>query len=68
MAEVPGEAAMLIETQNPAEIADAIATLIENPQLRISLWNSQLNERSNLIPKRMAELTYASYQRALNAA
>jgi glycosyltransferase involved in cell wall biosynthesis len=67
MAEIVGNAGILVETRNPPEIAEAISRLIDNPPLRKNLGRLASARAKEFTVERMAELTYASYRRALIA-
>ena len=66
MAEVVGDAGMLVETRDPQALASAVARLLENVSLRRALGQQARNRASLFNVERMADLTCRSYLAALN--
>jgi glycosyltransferase involved in cell wall biosynthesis len=65
MAEIIGNAGILIETQNTEELAGAIARLLADRDLRQSLTAAARNRASEFTVQRMARQTYDSYLTAV---
>ena len=66
MAEVVGEAGVLVETAVPEALAAAIAKLLENESRRRELGSCARERAREFSLERMATLTYDSYLAALN--
>jgi glycosyltransferase involved in cell wall biosynthesis len=65
MAEVVGEAGVLVETKNATALAAAIASLLDDPIRRKELGEAALRRATSFSVERMARLTYRSYRAAL---
>jgi glycosyltransferase involved in cell wall biosynthesis len=65
MAEVVGEAGVLVETKNADVLAAAIAALLEDPRRRRQLGEAAQRRAQAFTVQRMAKLTYESYRTAL---
>jgi len=65
MAEIVGEAGVLVETKNADLLAAAIASLLEDPRRRRQLGEAARQRARGFSTRRMASLTYASYRAAL---
>jgi len=65
MAEVVGDAGMLVETRDPDLLADAIALLLDDSCARQQLRAAASGRASSFTIERMARLTYRSYCAAL---
>jgi alpha-1,3-rhamnosyl/mannosyltransferase len=60
--EVAGDAALLVDPQNPGDIAGAIARMLTEPQLAASLREKGLARAAQFSWKRTAELTLKAYE------
>jgi len=67
MAEVVGDAGVLVETKNATALAAAIASLLDNPVRRKQLGEAALRRATLFSVERMAGLTYRSYRAALGS-
>jgi glycosyltransferase involved in cell wall biosynthesis len=65
MAEILGDAGLLVETRDVGVLAQAIADLLEDPARRRSLSDRAVRRAATFTVERMARLTYRCYQRAL---
>ena len=65
MAEVVGDAGVLVETKDATALAAAIASLLDDPVRRKKLGEAALRRASLFSIERMARLTYRSYRTAL---
>jgi glycosyltransferase involved in cell wall biosynthesis len=65
MAEVVGDAGVLVETKNATALAAAIASLLDDPVRRKELGEAALRRATLFSVERMARLTYRSYRAAL---
>jgi len=65
MAEIVGEAGVLVETKNADVLAAAIASLLEDPRRRRQLGEAARRRAQAFTVQRMAKLTYESYRTAL---
>jgi glycosyltransferase involved in cell wall biosynthesis len=65
MAEVVGDAGVLVETKNATALAAAIASLLDDPVRRQELGEAALRRAALFSVERMAGLTYRSYREAL---
>ena len=65
MAEVVGDAGVLVETRDPDLLAKAIALLLDNPRAREQFRLAASQRAASFTIERMARLTYRSYCAAL---
>jgi glycosyltransferase involved in cell wall biosynthesis len=65
IAEIVGEAGILVETKNADALAAAIASLLEDPRRRKHLGEAARRRAQAFTVERMAKLTYESYRTAL---
>jgi glycosyltransferase involved in cell wall biosynthesis len=65
MAEVVGEAGVLVETQNPIDLANAIAMLLRDEDRRTRLAAAAKKRAALFTLQRMARQTYECYRKAL---
>lgn len=65
MAEVVGDAGMLVDTRDADRLADAITLLLDNPCAREQFRLAASRRAASFTVERMARLTYRSYCKAL---
>ena len=63
--EVAGDAAVLVDPSNVAELAEAIAAVVESEQLQQQLRQKGLQQAAKFSWEKTAQLTAESYQRVL---
>jgi glycosyltransferase involved in cell wall biosynthesis len=68
MAEVVGDAGVLVETREAGALAQGITELLDDPARRSDLGERARQRAATFTVERMAELTYRTYQRTLGAA
>lgn len=67
MAEVAGQAALLVETQDSAMLADGISTLLDDPDLQDRLRRAGMERSAMFTVEKMAKLTYQTYLKAIRS-
>jgi glycosyltransferase involved in cell wall biosynthesis len=65
--EVAGDAALVVDPESPRAIRSAVQSLLGDPELRARLVRAGTEQAATFSWDRTAELTAASYARALTA-
>ncbi|HZO37375.1 MAG TPA: glycosyltransferase family 1 protein [Solirubrobacteraceae bacterium] len=68
LAEVAGDAALLVDPEDPRAIADAVARVVADPALRERMRSDGRAQATRFTWERTAELTLESYRRVLGPA